>query len=231
MPKSQKHDWRGQCPEVIAKGRPARDEPPRGWGRQGGVGVVWGARLSTPQALSSKVKVDFPNRHPRVSHQGTRVPLPPSPSPLLPPPGTTAAVRADRGHGRPARAQGLSLAQVAPGSPDLGLGVNSISFQSIRWRIFHYPHMWTRIVHRIITPRKPNQLLTALQSFHTGFSSYSRDWISLIWSFVNSSLMRSIVLAMRHCLSGPKTRFVIGLGSKAGNSYSLMCLINWSMPI
>lgn len=33
-----------------------------------------GQRLSTPEAPTSKVKVDFPNRHPRVSRQGTRVP-------------------------------------------------------------------------------------------------------------------------------------------------------------
>ncbi len=35
---------------------------------------VEGSRLSTLEAATSKVKVDFPNRHPRVSHWGTWVP-------------------------------------------------------------------------------------------------------------------------------------------------------------
>lgn len=82
---------------------------------------------AVPKRQQTEVKVDFPNRHPRVSHQGTRVPLTlPQEQRLL------SELIAHTGG---VQARGLSLAEATFGLT--AWRVNSISFQLVNWRICH----------------------------------------------------------------------------------------------
>lgn len=104
-----KPDWHGQCSGVNLKGQRSRDNTP-GEGKRGD---------AVPKRQQTEVKVDFPNRHPPASHQGTRVPL------TLPQEQRPLSELIARTEG--VQARGLTLAQTTFGLT--ARRVNSISFQ------------------------------------------------------------------------------------------------------